>query len=386
MAVSKRVRSLAADLLLATGLTALSVASAHADSGRGAHVPPLTYVLMLGFVPAIALRRRWPGGTFVVMVLAQAGLVVLGTQPSANVVAWLVAPYSAAGYASRRVHMVIAAGAGVALVVLGLPVGDGWAQRGAVIRLIVIGAGAWLTGAIVRSRRTAADAVRRRADRLERERAEQARRVAAQERLRIARELHDIVAHKLSIVVVQAQAAQRVTDPARATEVMATVEETGRSALEEMRRLLGVLRASSQEPEPSSQGPQPGLAALDSLLDQVRAAGLPVTLTVSGQPVPLPDALELSAYRIIQEALTNTLKHAGPSQASVRLRYGPGLLEITVLDDGKGGPPLVPGSGNGLTGIGERAALLGGALRAGPRPDGGFGVRVRLPICAPEGP
>jgi len=384
MAVSKRMRSLAADLLLAAGLTALSVVSAHGDSSRGAHVPAPAYSLMLGFLPAIALRRRWPGSTFTLMALMQAGLVVLRTQPSADVVAWLVAPYSAAAYASRRVRLAIAAGAGVALVLLGLPVGHGWAQRGNAVQLIVIGAGAWIAGTVVRSRRAAAEDVRQLADRLEREREEHARRVAAQERLRIARELHDIVAHKLSIVVVQAQAAQRVADRARATRVMATVEETGRSALEEMRRLLGVLRASSDEPELSSEGPQPGLSALDSLLEQVRAAGLPVALTLSGEQVPLPDALDLSAYRIVQEALTNALKHAGPAHASVRLRFAADLVEITVADDGQGGPALVPGSGHGLTGMRERAALLGGALEAGPQPGGGFLVRVTLPISSLE--
>jgi signal transduction histidine kinase len=386
VAVSKRMRSLAADVLLAAGLTALSVLSAHGDSARGAHVPALTYPLMLGFVPAIALRRRWPGSTFALMALAQAGLVVLGTQPSANVLTWLVAPYSAAVYAPRRVQLVIAGGAAVALVLLGLPLGHGWAQRGDAVQLIVLGAGAWIAGIVVRSRRAAIQEVRQRAHRLEREREEHAQQVAAQERLRIARELHDIVAHKLSIVVVHAQAAQRVGDHARAIGLMTTIEETGRSALEEMRRLLGVLRPSSEETDASPPQPQPGLAALDPLLDQVRAAGLPVTLTRSGDPVPLPDALDLSAYRIVQEALTNTLKHAGPAHASVHLHCGEDRMEITVADDGRGASTPVPGSGHGLTGMRERAALLGGALEAGPRPSGGFRIHVTLPIPSPEAP
>jgi signal transduction histidine kinase len=379
-----RTRSLAADLLLAAALTGLSILSARGDSTRGAHVPALTYPLMLGFLPAIALRRRWPGSSLTLMALAQAGLVVLHTQPSANVLAWLVAPYSAAGYASRRVQLAIAGATAAMLLVLGLPLGPGWAQRAEAIQLIVIGAGAWIAGMVVRSRRAAALEVRQRAQRLEAEREEHARQVAAQERLRIARELHDIVAHKLSIVVVQAQAAQRVADPIRATGLMATVEETGRSALEEMRRLLGVLRPSPEEPAASSAQPQPGLAALDMLLDQVRAAGLPVTLTRSGEPVPLPDALDLSAYRIVQEALTNALKHAGPAHAAVRLRYGTDQLEITVADDGQGALSAVPSSGHGLTGMRERAALLGGALEAGPQPRGGFRVHVRLPISSME--
>ena len=386
MAVSMRLRGAAADLMLAAGLTALSILSAHGDSTRGAHVPVLTYPCILAFLPAIALRRRWPGSTFALMAVAQSGLVVLRTQPSANVLAWLVAPYSAAVYATRRVQLVIAGGTAVALVLLGLPLGHDWARRANAIELIVIGAGAWIAGMVVRARRAAAHEVQQRAYRLERERAEHARQVAAQERLRIARELHDIVAHKLSIVVVQAQAAQRVNDPERAVGLMVNIEETGRSALEEMRRLLGVLRPSPDEPEASPPQPQPGLVALDCLLDQIRAAGLPVKLTLSGEPVRLPDAVDLSAYRIMQEALTNALKHAGPADASVHLHYGGDHMEITVADNGTGVPTSVPGSGHGLTGMRERATLLGGALEAGPQPHGGFRVHVTLPIASPEIP
>jgi signal transduction histidine kinase len=382
MAFSKRVRSYAADLLLGAGLTALSLLAAHGDRSRGAYVPTPTYPLMLAFLPAIALRRRWPGTAFTLMALAQAGLVILRTQPSAFVLAWLVAPYSAAVYAPRRVQLFIAGCAAIALVLLGLPLGHDWAQRGNAIELIVAGAGAWIAGIVVRSRRAAAHEVRQRAHRLEREREEHARQVAAEERLRIARELHDIVAHKLSIVVVQAQAAQRVGDVAQARELMATVEETGRSALEEMRQLLGALRPPEEEPETAPPQPQPGLAALDALLDQVRAAGLPVTLTLSGDSVRLPDAVDLTAYRIVQEALTNALKHAGPAHASVQLHYEKGRLDITVADDGQGTAASVPGSGHGLTGMRERATLLGGVLQTGPQPGGGFRVNVTLPITS----
>jgi signal transduction histidine kinase len=383
----QRLRTLAADPVLAAGLTALSIASAHNDSIRGGHVPALSYPLMVCFLPAIALRRRWPGSTFALMAAAQAGLVVLRTQPSANVLAWLVAPYTVAAYATRRVQLAIAGGAAVALVLLGLPLGHDWAQRGNAVQLIVVGAGAWLAGMVARSRRAAVQLVRDRADRLEHEREEHARQVAAQERLRIARELHDIVAHKLSIVVVQAQAAQRVGDPAQANGLMATVEETGRGALEEMRRLLGLLRPSAEEePGTAPPQPQPGLAALDALLDEVRAAGLPVTLTRRGDPVRLPDAVDLSAYRIVQEALTNALKHAGPAHATIELRFSEDQVQITVTDNGTGTPAVVPGSGHGLTGMRERATLLGGAFDAGPQPSGGYRVHAALPIPSPEAP
>jgi hypothetical protein len=153
MAVSKRTRTFAADLFLAAGLTALSVLSARGDSARGAHVPVLTYPLLLSLLPAIGLRRRWPGTAFILMALAQTGLVLLRTQPSADVLAWLVAPYSAAAYAARRAQLVIAGGSVVVLVLLGLPLGNGWAPRGYTAQLMAIGAGAWIAGEVVRSRR-----------------------------------------------------------------------------------------------------------------------------------------------------------------------------------------------------------------------------------------
>jgi signal transduction histidine kinase len=188
--------------------------------------------------------------------------------------------------------------------------------------------------------------------------------------------------------VVQAQALQPVVarDPEQARGLAVSIEETGREALEEMRRLLGVLRASDEgTDEAGLPGPQPGLDRLDALVDQVRQAGLPVTLTVTGDPGPLPQAVQLSAYRIVQEALTNVLKHAGPATAQVTLACADAELVLTVTDDGRGAAagldrPALPSFGHGLVGMRERVALFGGGLAAGPRPGGGYEVRARIPV------
>jgi signal transduction histidine kinase len=196
----------------------------------------------------------------------------------------------------------------------------------------------------------------------------------ADERSRIARELHDVVAHAVSVMVLQVGAVRhRMTDPDDAA-ALRSVEETGRSALGEMRLLLGALRREDDE----TRAPQPGLEALDGLLEQVRGAGLPVSLEIDGERVELPGALDLSAYRIVQEGLTNTLKHAGARAASVRLSYSPEALGIEVRDDGAGGTPN--GTGHGLLGIRERVRIYGGEMTAASPPGGGFLLRARLPL------
>ena len=215
----------------------------------------------------------------------------------------------------------------------------------------------------------------RRVQLAERERDVAAREAVVEERARIARELHDAVAHNVSMIVVQAGAERRVVEgPTR--EVLVTIEQIGRSALTEMRRLVGMLRADAAEP----LAPQPGLADLQMLVTQVREAGLPVELRVEGEPRELPVGIELSAYRIVQEALTNALKHAGEARASVRVHYGPDSLELEIVDDGAGAPAPETGGGHGLVGMRERVALYGGRLDAGERPSGGFAIRVLLPI------
>jgi signal transduction histidine kinase len=218
----------------------------------------------------------------------------------------------------------------------------------------------------------------RRAQLAERERDLAAREAVVEERARIARELHDAIAHNVSMIVVQAGAERRVLDQTTGStkEVLVTIERIGRGALTEMRRLVGMLRSDAADP----LAPQPGLDDLPTLVAQVRAAGLPVELEVEGDPRELPVGIELSAYRIVQEALTNALKHAGQARASVHVRYGQDSLELEIVDDGAGAQPPLASGGQGLVGMRERVALYGGRLDAGRRPTGGFAVRVLLPI------
>jgi signal transduction histidine kinase len=236
---------------------------------------------------------------------------------------------------------------------------------------------AWLIALVLSSRARRVTAAEDRAERLQREREDSTRVAVAEERARIARELHDVVAHSVSVMTVQAGAARLLlsTDPRRASEPLLAVEETGRQALAEMRRLLGILRQDGAGPVLE---PQPGLADLPALAATVREAGLPVTLTVAGDARPLPAGVELAAYRITQEALTNTLKHAGSARADVTVRYEQDAVVLEICDDGRatGGA----GPGHGIVGMKERAALYGGSAQAGPAPGGGYSVRARLPV------
>jgi signal transduction histidine kinase len=387
---------LLADVLLAVGLGALALASTIGDYRRsGKHLPMLAVVLLLALVPPLLVRRRLPGTALVAVAAVQAGLFALRVQPSANFLVEMVAPYSVALYGSRQVRLAAGVGAGVALIAVALPTGLPSSDRTGVVGLLVGGVGAWILGNTLRERRARVTDLEDQAARLERERELEARRAVAEERLRIARELHDVVAHNLSVVVVQAQAAQRVLDGDvdRARAVVASIEGTGREALDEMRQLLGVLRASAEldqhgdDGEGGPFGPQPGLERLDELVEQVRAAGLPVTLRVEGARRRLAATVDLSAFRIVQEALTNALKHAGPAHAEVVVRYGSRELELTISDDGRGaaatlegGRRDLPGSGHGLVGMRERVAMFDGELTAGPRPGGGYEVRASLPL------
>jgi signal transduction histidine kinase len=206
---------------------------------------------------------------------------------------------------------------------------------------------------------------------------ESARAAAAEERARIARELHDVVAHNVTVMVIQAQAAQQATERgSEAGRALETIEATGQEALTEMRRLLGLLRADDEE---LSLAPQPSMRHLDRLAESVRRAGLPVEVEVRGEPVALPPGVDLSAYRIVQEALTNALKHAGPARARVVVRYGEEELGLEITDDGSA-PAAGNGAGHGLAGMRERVRVYGGSVESGSRPDGGYSVSVRLPL------
>jgi signal transduction histidine kinase len=267
----------------------------------------------------------------------------------------------------------------VVAVVMTLPRADADVVDAAFVSLSL--AGAWVLGDRARVQRALTAELQERAARLERDRAEDARRAVASERARIARELHDVVAHHVSMMVVQAEAGPVAADPARAAGAFEAIAATGRQALVEMRRLLGVLRGDGDQPAPSL-APQPGLAEVPSLVEQVGRAGLRVELVVEGALAPLPAGVDLSAYRIVQEALTNAVKHAGPGRARVLVRYGEDDLRLRVVDEGRAGGPATAGgrAGVGLVGMRERVHLFGGELHAGPGPDGGFTVDARLPI------
>jgi signal transduction histidine kinase len=340
-------------------------------------------LLLLITVPLV-WRRRAPTLVFALVLTAvglQVGLIdeVHSEQPPMqDWIALLVVFYSLGAHAERR-RAIAAAVLGGVLVVGGDLVA--LFTRGARIEDTVPGwfmlAAAYGVGFALRGQRVQSALLARRADRLEREREQKARLAVAEERVRIGRELHDIVAHAVSVIVVQAQAAQRVLDgeQSSAREALDSIETTGRQALVEMRRLLGILRT---EDDALALAPRPSLAHLDDLATHLREAGLPVELHVEGEPKPLPPGVDLSAYRIVQEALTNALQHAGPASARVVVRYRAGEIELEITDDGRGSANSRDG-GHGLIGMRERAALVGGDVESGTSSGRGYTVRARLP-------
>jgi signal transduction histidine kinase len=247
------------------------------------------------------------------------------------------------------------------------------------IALYILLAAAWGLGNAFHRHGTRERELEAHAAALEREREQKALLAAAEERARIARELHDVVAHSVSVMVVQVGAARGIldTEPATARDSLLAAERTGREALAEMRRMLGIVR---QRADGDGLAPQPGLAHIEGLLERARHAGLEVDLCTEGDPHALPPGLDLAAYRIVQESLTNAVKHAGRAHATVLLRYAPDRLEIEVRDDGRGPSEQSAEPGHGLVGMRERVALYGGALDAGAADGGGFAVRARLPV------
>jgi signal transduction histidine kinase len=338
-------------------------------------------------VPAAALivlpllaRRRWPfAAPLSVWVLAAAFSFVEGQLIGSTAVAsvaGLAAAFllgSLGDYVQARVGLAVVVG-GAAIIVYNEP-GRPAAELLFVPLLFAVG---WLTGFALRGQAVQADAAEARASRAERERDAAARLAVAEERARIARELHDIVAHAVSVMVLQTGAVRHrlpqefVAD----REALDGVERAGRTALAEMRRLLGAMRRDGDGVDLS---PQPGLDRLDSLADEVGRAGLPVRLHVEGEATPIPRAVELSAYRIVQEGLTNALRHARASRADVTVRYATDELQLEVRDDGVGASST-DGLGHGLVGIRERVKIYGGEMSAGAAPEGGFVLSARLPL------
>ncbi len=339
------------------------------------------------FVPVV-LRRRYPAAAFAVAVAGGALQVLFGLRPSGSDLAILVLIYTLAAYRPRRLSVpglaVCLIGSITAVARLSTPRAVPplhWILGGLVIfcgtALI-----AWVLGDSMRYRRGYYLALEDRARQLEAERDAQAQIATAAERARIARELHDVIAHHVSVMVVQADGARYMlrADPDRAETAVAAISRTGRQALAEMRRLLGVLRAGD---EISQLAPVPGLGQLRELLDEARNAGLSVGFALRGAPRRLPEGAELAAYRVVQESLTNTRKHGGLAAAArVSLDYRPDGLLVEVTDDGLGAAAAPDGAGHGLTGMRERMSMYGGTVEAGPLAGGGYRVTAWLP-CPP---
>ncbi len=344
---------------------------------------PVNAALLLLITLPLAWRRRAPLAVVGIVAAASAVQAVFfdrSSQPSTQLwLAVLIALYSVAAHGERRDALLggalVAAGT-LAIDVRHLAAGE--RSLGEAMSEWVLFGGVWLLGRYLHGWRLRARRQEARADQLELDREERARAAVAQERSRIARELHDIVAHGISVMVVQARGGRRVLtlDPDEAREAFGAIESTGRQALTELRRLLGMLRQLDEQP---ALAPVPSLRRLGELVEQVQEAGLPVKVTVQGEAVELPPGLDLSAYRIVQEALTNALKHAGPATAQVVVRYRQADLELEISDDGSGAAGG-DGTGQGLIGMRERVALYGGELHSGQRAEGGYLVRACLPL------
>lgn len=374
----------AADAALALGLAAAALVDLVGDpvawGGRGIEevLPALAVTLPL------AVRVRFPIAVAAVLNIGSGLLLLLAAPHQPAFEPWaatIVAFYSLGAHTPAR-RSLFALGL---MLAIGLPFATVADTRGTatgnLLSPIAFFLGAWAIGRIIRGRRLRTFELEALTRELEAQRDLQARAAVAVERGRIARELHDVVAHNVSMMVVQAGAAARVLegDQTHVREALAAIAETGRATVDEMRTLLGVLRTNEDGPALS---PQPGLRDLAQLVDSIRQAGVPVALHVEGQAEALPQALDLSAYRIVQEALTNTLKHAGTASAEVTVRYRSGAVELEISDTGTGGNGNGLGTGHGLVGMRERVAMFGGELETGRRAEGGFTVRARLPLDA----
>jgi len=389
------------DAVIAIAIAVLGLASGFGARAQHEHMP-LAAIPLLGLMGlALYPRRRFPAAVLAAVAAMVAALVAMRANLGGSFLAVLCACYSAAVYGSRRLVIGLFSGAVAAVLLIGIPQAFGFGGdviRAVPVPTILAAAGAALFGLLIKSqfsaRSAALAAMAERAEWASAQREQEARRATLAERLRIARELHDIVAHHVSVIVIQAQGAQRVAgrEPDQAVRAMADVESTARTALEEMRRMLGLLRPPGEvdgdkvdgdTEAAAGLGVARGIADLGALAATMTAAGLPVRVDTTGEPYPVPEDVGLTVYRITQEALTNAFKHAGPARAEVHLCYGEDL-ELTVTDDGRGAAagltgPTAPGAGRGTTGMRERAAILGGTITAGPRTGGGYQVRATLP-------
>ncbi len=370
-------RSFAFDLGVAAIATAAELAQVIGATGS-----PRAATLVLAVVAGgvLVLRRRVPLAVLATTLVATVAIVALGGDPSG--VSGFIALYTTAAVCELRVSiaalaLTAAVAAPLSATTADAPGRQTSASFGAIIA-VGLAVGAWGLGAYTQSQRRYRRELQERAASTERERRQLARIAVHEERASIARELHDIVAHSVSVMLVGVRGARDVlrTSPHTADDTLARVERSGEQSLAELRRILVLLR----EPDHAAESrPQPSLAELNELVASYRAAGLPVRLVVVGEPLPLPSGVELSVYRIVQEALTNTLKHSSPTNVTVTLAFRDTRLELEVVDDGT--PTFhAAATGQGIIGMRERAALLGGELETGQREGGGFRVAAQLPI------
>ena len=382
---------LVADVALAAMLGALMIYSALRPSLEHVLSVPVWMCLCIALISAVAVatRRPAPLTSLGIAVLSSSTAWLLGFERDSFLTVSLILYVVASTRPPRRSGLLLA-GALVTTTTIYLVAAAAsephlhpfWWQLGLAATPVAIESAGWALGLAVYRQRSYVEAVRTQAAQEVRAQQELAARSAAEERLRIARELHDVVAHAMSVITVQAGVARYIDAemPERASAALESIESTGRQALRDMRQLLGVLRA---EGERAASSPAPALADLGELVDGMHAAGTSVDLRVGGDVRQLPEGLELSAYRIVQEALTNVVKHAATDRARVDLRYEPDELAIEIIDDGAGARASMSGIGHGLVGMRERAALHGGSLEAGPLPVRGYRVAARLPISAP---
>ena len=384
-----RRHPLVVDGPLAAGLLYLSVIGNGPDRSSEADYHAVLIALSVLLAGLVLFRRRHPAATLAIAVAAAVAKTLVPGPPGAGsgtIVAILVLLYTLAAYRPRRISLygLFLCLAGLAVVVIWSPERLGMHSVSAWLSLGVLMATCWIFGDSISYRRAHNTWLEERARRAEAERDAKAQLAAAAERSRIAREMHDIIAHNLSVIVGLADGGRYAAarSPERSSQALGAIAGTGREALSELRRLLGVLTEVGYLA--ADLAPQPGLTDLEHLLDRVRAAGLPVRAVLHGDPGGLSEGRQLTVYRIVQEALTNTLKHAGPAAtAEVVLDYADGAVDVQVTDTGRGTAAGSPdGDGRGLPGMRERAAVYDGTLRAGPGPSGGWRVTAHLP--APE--
>lgn len=394
-------------LLLLMAATSTDITSAAANASRTFATPLISMLV----VAPLAWRRVRPTASAVAVysaALLQLAFFAPLVVPADLAV--LLSLYSVTVHGPRWAHRVAIVSTLVGSVLLGISMNGWFDAPGAASTAIftgVIALTVWAFGLVRRSRRETIEALVDRAERLEVERDQQSQIATAAERARIAREMHDIVAHSLTVMIAQADGGRYAADadPAAATRALSTIAETGRAALTDMRRLLGVLRGGSEPPastgavpvlpgpgglsHATSQGfaPQPAESDVGALVEQVRASGLRASLVRMGEPRNLPPGAGLTVYRIAQESLTNVLKHAGPDpKVTVLVQWLPDAIVLEVSDDGRGASADTDGLGQGLVGMRERTTMFGGTITAGPRPGGGFRVRAQLPTPSDTAP